>query len=113
MAAVVVPEAVVVVQQVKRREFMTFTPIERQGIVVWGHHFKQLKTLRRYGHLQYTSRRMKYGVVYCNCDDVESVVAKLKTLNWVKKVEVSQRPFIKTTYTTIENPNIELEYHSL
>ncbi|EUJ35891.1 hypothetical protein BTHER_07877 [Brochothrix thermosphacta DSM 20171 = FSL F6-1036] len=50
---------------------------------------------------------------YCNVADVESTIAKLETLNWVKKIEVSERPNIKTTYTTVEDPNLELEYHSL
>ena len=81
----------------------------RQGIIAYLHTLKQVKMLRRFGNIHYVSKKMKYVVLYTNMDEVEVVVAKLKNYSFVKKVEVSQKPFIKTEYEN-SKPDKAKEY---
>jgi len=83
--------------------------IERQGIIVFLHHLKQAKSLRKYGHVHYISRRMKYVVIYCNRDETEAVMHKLRKLSFVKDVVESYRPFLKTEYENAK-PDKAKEY---
>ncbi|AOM83293.1 YlbG family protein [Salisediminibacterium beveridgei] len=75
-----------------------FEPEKRLGLVVWLHSLKPLKQLKRHGHIHYVSRRMKYVYLYCDIDRVEEVTKRLLSINAVKSVEQSMRPFIKTEY---------------
>ena len=81
----------------------------RQGIIAYLHTLKQVKMLRRFGNIHYVSKKMKYVVLYTNMDEVEAVVEKLKNYSFVKKVEVSQKPFIKTEYEN-SKPDKAKEY---
>lgn len=71
---------------------------ERQGIIVWLHSLKQVKTLRKFGNIHYVSKKLKYAVVYCNMKDIEHLMNKLSSFPFVKRVEVSQKPFIKVEF---------------
>ncbi|GAA0460432.1 YlbG family protein [Alkalibacillus silvisoli] len=71
---------------------------KRQGIIVWFKHIKQLKKLRRYGHVLYASKRQKYAVIYVNQDEVSELVKEIQRLHFVKGVDVSYKPFIDTAY---------------
>lgn len=83
--------------------------IERQGIIVFLHHLKQAKSLRKYGHVHYISRRMKYVVIYCDRDQTEVVIQKLRKLSFVKDVVESYRPFLKTEFENAK-PDKAKEY---
>lgn len=65
---------------------------QRQGVNVFVKRLKQSKQLRRFGDIQYVSRRMHYVVIYMDRDKVAENVAKLRQLNFVKKILVSPRP---------------------
>lgn len=71
---------------------------ERQGLIVWLHSLKHAKTLRRFGNVHYVSRKMKYVLLYCNQSEIEKLTEKLSNYSYVKKVDVSLRPMIKTEY---------------
>ena len=64
---------------------------ERQGIIVWVYSLRHFKTLKRFGLIHYASRRMKYVVMYINQADVAE-------LHFVRKVELSYRPFINLDF---------------
>ena len=83
--------------------------IDRQGIIVYLHHLKQAKSLRKFGHVHYISKKMKYVVLYCDQDDVEATMGKLERLPAVKKVLPSQRPFVSTVYENAK-PDKAKEY---
>lgn len=83
--------------------------INRQGIIIYLHNLRQAKSLRKYGHVHYISRKMKYVVLYCNQEDVQSVMKKVAQLTSVKKVIPSYRPFLKTTYENAK-PDKAKEY---
>ena len=82
---------------------------DRQGIIVYVHHLKQAKSLRRYGHVHYISRKAKYVVLYCDMDDVEDLTSKINRLPFVKSVVPSYRPFVKTEYENAK-PDKAKEY---
>ncbi|WP_167628681.1 YlbG family protein [Listeria valentina] len=71
---------------------------DRQAVVVWLNHLKQVRSLKRFGNVHYVSRKLKYAVLYCDMCDIEEVSAKLSRFNYVKRVEPSFRPFLKTEY---------------
>jgi len=72
--------------------------VQRQGIIIYLQSLKQSKILRKFGNIHYVSKRLKYVVLYCNMDDVERTIERLKKFHFVKKVELSLKPFIKTEY---------------
>ncbi|WP_050614665.1 YlbG family protein [Bacillus testis] len=81
----------------------------RQGIIVYLHTLKQVKMLRRFGNIHYVSKKLKYVVLYTNMADIDSTVEKLKSYSFIKKVDVSQKPFIKTDYEN-SKPDKAKEY---
>lgn len=83
--------------------------IDRQGIIVYLHHLKQAKSLRKFGHVHYISKRMKYVVLYCDMVNVENTITKLERLSAVRKVVPSQRPFVSTVYENAK-PDKAKEY---
>lgn len=81
----------------------------RQGIIVWLHSLKQVKQLRKFGNIHYVSKRLKYVVLYCDQQDVEKIMEKLNSYSFVKKVEPSYRPFLKTKFENAK-PDEAKEY---
>ena len=82
---------------------------DRQGLIVYVHQLKQAKSLRKYGHVHFISRKLKYVVVYMDQDKIEAIKEKLSKLPYVKKVLESQRPFLKTEYENAK-PDKAKEY---
>ena len=83
--------------------------VERQGLIVYVSQLKHAKSLRKYGHVHFISKRLKYVVMYCNRDEIESVINKVQRLPFVKDVVESYRPFIKTEYEN-SKPDKDKEY---
>ena len=84
--------------------------VERQSLIVWLHSLKQVKTLRKTGNLHYVSRKLKYAVLYVNMDEIEAVSEKLSSYAFVKKVELSQKPFITTEFESKKHEKEKEEY---
>ncbi|WP_428908758.1 YlbG family protein [Niallia sp. Krafla_26] len=82
---------------------------QRQGLIVWLNSIKQAKMLRRFGNVHFVSKRLKYAVLYCNQDDIEDLIVKLKAFSFVKKVEPSYKPFLKIEYEN-SKPDKAKEY---
>ncbi|GGB45009.1 DUF2129 domain-containing protein [Virgibacillus dakarensis] len=70
----------------------------RQGIIVWFQHMKNLRQIKRYGHLIYTSKKLKYAVLYVDQDEIKDIEKKLLKLSFVSKIDHSYKPFIRTNY---------------
>lgn len=81
----------------------------RQGLIVYVHHLKQAKSLRKYGHVHFISRKMKYVVLYTDQETIEATKTKLEKLPYVKSVLESYRPFVKTEYENAK-PDKAKEY---
>ncbi|MFB4167612.1 YlbG family protein [Virgibacillus sp. JSM 102003] len=71
---------------------------KRQGLIVWFQHMKNLKQIKRYGHLIYSSRKLKYAVIYVDQEELEMIETKLLKLSFVSKIDRSYKPFIRTNY---------------
>lgn len=82
---------------------------QRQGLIVWLHSIKQAKMLRKFGNVHYVSKKLKYVVLYCDQEDIESLEHKLNSLSYVKKVEPSYKPFLKIEYEN-SKPDKAKEY---
>jgi len=72
--------------------------VKRQGIIVWYKHHKFVNQFKQYGHLIYYSRKQKYAVIYTNLDKVNDVKKRLEKLPFVKKVILSEKPNLKTSF---------------
>lgn len=83
--------------------------VDRQGLIVYVHHLKHAKSLRKYGHIQFISRRLKYVVMYTDREKVEELTTTLQKLPFVKEVKPSLRPFIKSEYEN-SKPDKAKEY---
>ena len=77
---------------------MAFEVRKRQGVFVYLYHLKQSKQLRKYGSIQYVSRKMKYVLLYLDRIQVEETESKLKQLRYFKEVIVSKRPELPTNF---------------
>lgn len=82
---------------------------ERQGLIVYVHQLKHAKSLRKYGHVHYISRKLKYVVIYCNREDIEMIINKIQRLPFVKDVVESFRPLLKTEFENAK-PDKAKEY---
>ncbi|WP_085992493.1 YlbG family protein [Oceanobacillus senegalensis] len=71
---------------------------ERQGLVVWFHQMKNLKQIKRFGHLIYASKKLKYAIIYVNQVDIDHIKTRLLKLPFVSKVEKSYKPYIRTDF---------------
>ena len=52
---------------------------------------------------------MKYAVIYVNQDEIETIAKKLSSMPFVKKVDFSYKPFLKTEYEN-SKPDKAKEY---
>lgn len=86
---------------------MLFT--KRQGLAVWLHSLKNVRQLKKFGNIHYVSKKMKYVILYCDQGEIDPVVQRLESLQFVKKVEVSMRPFVSTEYQNAK-PDKAKEY---
>ncbi|NSL50755.1 YlbG family protein [Calidifontibacillus erzurumensis] len=81
----------------------------RQGVIVWIHSLKQVKHLKKFGNIHYVSKKLKYVVIYMDMERVEETVEKIESLPFVKKVELSYKPFLKTEFEN-SKPDKAKEY---
>lgn len=82
---------------------------QRQGIIIWLYSLKQAKMLRRFGNVHYVSKRLKYVVLYCNQDEIKETMEKIQTYSFVKKVDLSYKPDLKTEFEN-SKPDKAKEY---
>lgn len=82
---------------------------QRQSMIVYLFSLKHAKILRKYGNIHYISKRFKYAVVYCDMEQIEHMMQKLNKLPFVKRVEPSYRPFLKTEFEN-SRPDRAKEY---
>ncbi|SDJ74675.1 YlbG family protein [Sediminibacillus albus] len=71
---------------------------KRQGLIVWFQHMKNIKQIKRFGHLIYVSKELKYAVIYVDQQEIEDKAAKLNELPFISKVDYSYKPSIKTEF---------------
>ncbi|MFD1018056.1 YlbG family protein [Thalassobacillus hwangdonensis] len=72
--------------------------VHRKGIIIYFQHMKNLRQLKKHGHLIYASKKHKYAVLYVNQDNYDEMLVKLDRLPFVSRVLESHKPHIKTDY---------------
>ncbi|GER68183.1 UPF0298 protein [Weizmannia acidilactici] len=82
---------------------------DRQGLIIWLYQMKHTKYLRRFGNVHYASKKMKYVVLYCDRAEIEHIKEKIENLPFVRKVDYSMKPFLKTEYENAK-PDKAKEY---
>ncbi len=85
-----------------------FQMTERQGLIVYINNFHVLRRLRRYGHIVYVSKRMRYVVLYVNRSLVEELKKEFDPPHSVTSVKPSEWPNIDPTVfrlSDVENAN--------
>ncbi|MBN8234327.1 DUF2129 domain-containing protein [Halobacillus kuroshimensis] len=70
----------------------------RQGLIVYFQHMKNIRQIKKHGHLIYASKKMKYALLYVNQEDVEFKMEKLERLPFVSRVVPSHKPEVRTDY---------------
>lgn len=82
---------------------------KRQGLIVWFQHNKNIKKIMRFGHVLYTSRKLKYAVLYVNQEDIEDVEQRLLRLPFISRVDYSEKPLIRMDFDK-RDPELEEDY---
>lgn len=100
MAVDVGAAVVVVVKHPKKGDSEVKMIEERQGIFIWFAQMKNLRQIKKLGHLVYASKKMKYALLYVNRNEIETVEERLNRFSFVSKTERSAKPLIETTYET-------------
>ncbi|AVK60609.1 DUF2129 domain-containing protein [Lactobacillus sp. CBA3605] len=77
---------------------MEFTVKPRRSLIVYLHSMKQVRQLKRFGNIQYQSRRGHYVVIYLDESQVQPVTVRLRKLNFVRRVEPSYRPDVDMNF---------------
>ncbi|PAV29893.1 hypothetical protein CIL05_08420 [Virgibacillus profundi] len=72
--------------------------MKRQGLIIWFQHMKNIKQIKRYGHLIYASKKLKYAVIYVDHSELQDVEYKLLKHSFISKVDRSYKPFVETNY---------------
>lgn len=70
----------------------------RVGIVIWVYNMHQIRQLRRFGLIYYSSKKMKYVYLYVDQSSAEAVKRSIEKLHFVRKVELSHRPDLITEF---------------
>ena len=82
--------------------------IQRQSLTVYLNSISDQYKLRRYGDIVYFSKKFAYCILYVNKKDIEQVCQDLNSLDFVEKVEKSNRNQIDLSSDHIEKQITEL-----
>ncbi len=72
--------------------------INRQGLIIWFQHRRNIKHIKRFGNVIYVSKKLRYAVVYVNQMEIEEKENELIKLPFISKIERSYKPFLKTDF---------------
>ncbi|HAT55341.1 MAG TPA: hypothetical protein DCW31_08925, partial [Lactobacillus sp.] len=73
-------------------ETKPLVPQHRQALHVFVRNLRQVRQLRRFGDIDYISKKLHYVVIYMNQDDIEKNQQAISKLSFVRRVMVSERP---------------------
>src|SRR5690625_472514 len=93
---VIVPVVVLAVVKIHKIFFRVRDQMreERQGLIVWYAHRRNLSQIRRHGHLVNAAILMLYVGLYAKKSDIDAIEHRLQTLPDVKKVGRSYKKLI-------------------
>lgn len=71
---------------------------KREKIYIWLYSFKKFNVLKKFGLIHYSSRKMKYVMMYVDVDQAEEVIDQISQLSFVREVERSPQKEIDLTF---------------
>ena len=71
---------------------------KRQGIIVYFQLMKNIRQIKKHGHLIHASKKHKYALVYVNQEEIEFRMEKLERLPFVSRVILSHKPEVRLDY---------------
>ncbi|GEL14549.1 YlbG family protein [Pediococcus cellicola] len=77
---------------------MEFALQPRESITINLANFRQVKQLKKFGHLTYVSKSMKYAILYANKSQALKVCAEISKLSSVRRAEISPRASLKANF---------------
>ncbi|WP_347860680.1 DUF2129 domain-containing protein [Salimicrobium sp. PL1-032A] len=83
--------------------------VHRQGIIVYFQQMKNVRHLKKYGHLIHASKRQKYALIYVNQDEIDEKMDMLRKLPYIQRVELSYKPEVRVDYENAK-PDKAKEY---
>ncbi|UOQ93062.1 DUF2129 domain-containing protein [Halobacillus shinanisalinarum] len=72
--------------------------VKRQGIIVYFQHMKNIRQIKKHGHLIHASKKQKYALLYVDQEDTEFKMEKLERMPFVSRVILSHKSDIRTDY---------------
>lgn len=80
----------------------------RRLIAIYYYNPRLLKNLKRFGEVFYTSKKLKYALMYVDEEKIDEIIPQIKKLHFVRDVEKSFRPDIEMNFADrIGNFNYE------
>jgi uncharacterized protein YlbG (UPF0298 family) len=70
----------------------------RRLVVVWLYTMKPINQLKKYGDIQYISRKMQYVLIYMNEENIELAMSQMKRFHFVRQVDRSYRPDVEMNF---------------
>lgn len=58
----------------------------RTSLIVYVSSLRQVRQLKRFGHVEYVSKKMRYAVIYMNEEAVDETISRLKQLKFVRRI---------------------------
>ncbi|MGX6961489.1 YlbG family protein [Vagococcus xieshaowenii] len=86
---------------------------KRRSLTVWVYTMRPLRQLRKFGLVHHVSKKMKYVVIYMDDVDIPKNKEAIESLHFVRKVDVSYRPDVSTTYSKNEDADDGFEVQEL
>ncbi|MHA8138583.1 YlbG family protein [Lactobacillaceae bacterium Scapto_B20] len=71
---------------------------DRTSLIVYVYSIKQARSLKKYGVIDYVSKRMHYVIMYVDAEVTADVEAMLNRLKFVKSVERSPLAELSTSF---------------
>ena len=77
---------------------MDFTVKPRRSLIVYMHSMKQVRQLKRFGLIQYQSRKEHYVVLYMDESQIPAATMEIKKLNFVLRAVPSYCPDVAVNF---------------
>lgn len=72
--------------------------VQREKLIVYLKNMKHERHIRKYGHIVYSNKQLKYVYMYVDTECVDEVVDKLDKLKYVTQITGSPYKHLKKVY---------------
>lgn len=90
----------------KRDDKLAFEIKARQALIVYVNNLRSIRQLRRFGTVEYVSKKMRYVVLYTDQEDIRRTHQNVGQLKFVKKVLYSNWPLVDPNMSDLKAAGI-------